>query len=417
MMATSELLILISGSASAGLTILQHVSARAWLRRAPAAGGEPIGPVTVLKPLCGIDDGLEDNIRSFVEQHGVETQVVLGAANPHDPALIVAERLRAEYPERDLTIVRGAAPLGVNPKVRILAQMSREARHDLWLISDSNVRAAPDYVARMVAEFESRDVGLVSGVFVGVGARSLGATLENLHLNSWIPGGMCAMQVLTGQACGMGKSMLFRGSRFRELGGWDAVRDLLAEDFAIGRAFVRAGDGARTSHCWVTTVTADWSLASFASRHLRWNVLRRRLLPISYLLEPILNPSLWGLTLLLLGRPREAVLLLTLKIVSDALLARHLLGARAGWFRYLLVPAKDLVMAGFWALGLFRRRVVWRGKALLVGRGTRISSAPDPRPAPRWTRPTRGPQPSLRRPRRGRPYATADTRSRGRRSG
>jgi ceramide glucosyltransferase len=334
--------------------------------------------VTILKPLKGVDDDLEENLRSFAALDYPDFQLVLGAQNPSDPALEVARRLRAGFPEVDITIVAGATDLGRNPKVTNLATMARSARHDLWLVSDSNVRVGPSYLRDTVAELRP-DVGLVTNLFVGIGEESVGAALENLHLSTWIAGGLGSIQVLTRRACVVGKSMLFPRTVLDRIGGWNAFADILAEDYVIGVRVHELGLRTTTSPHVIRTINRSWPLRRFINRHLRWAQIRRRLSPFAYAFEPLLNPLPWALLAGVAGAPWLAAAIVAGKIVLDAAQLRAVRGTSMHLAPLLLVPVKDLLMLGVWAVGAFRRRVWWRGNVLFIGPGSELIDAPSDR--------------------------------------
>lgn len=156
---------------SLAVTLAAHAAAYRLLSRKPGRGSEPPPwhpPVSVLKPLKGVDPGLYDNLASLARQDYEAFELVLGAEDADDPALEVAERLRRDFPQVPITIVAGTPRAGLNPKVRVLAELTRRARYEHLLVSDSNVRAPRGYLAAMVDEMtathrrgDDRPVGLV----------------------------------------------------------------------------------------------------------------------------------------------------------------------------------------------------------------------------------------------------------------
>src|SRR5262245_20959152 len=125
---------------SLSLTLLTHVALHRKLSRPPGKQPKTYPSISILKPLKGLDDELEENLRSFAQQNYPDYELILGTEDPNDPALEVALRLKAAYPRANITVVTGAPSIGRNPKVSNVAHLARFAKHELWLISDSNVR-------------------------------------------------------------------------------------------------------------------------------------------------------------------------------------------------------------------------------------------------------------------------------------
>jgi len=187
-----------------------------------------------------VDEGLEENLRTFFQLDYPVTQLLFGVADPKDPAIPIVEKLLAEFPKQDARLVVGTPAFGLNPKVENLAAMQRYRRHDVILISDSNVRVAPSYLRETACYLADPRVGLVTNVFTGVGEHQLGATLENLQLNGFVAGNV-AMASTIGVTCVVGKSMLMPEKVLDQIGGFAGVRNLLAEDQAIGLRVRKAG--------------------------------------------------------------------------------------------------------------------------------------------------------------------------------
>ncbi|HQR47629.1 MAG TPA: glycosyltransferase, partial [Thermoanaerobaculia bacterium] len=203
--------------------------------------GEPPRPrgrpgISVLKPLRGVDDDLAANLESFAAQDWPEVEVLLGLHDASDPAEPVAREAERRWPGRFRVLVHGSA-LGVNPQVAQLAALAAAARHDLLVVSDSNVRVRAGYLSEIAARLEDPGVGLVTHLIAGVGERGTGALLENLHLAGGVATGIAAAKAVAGRDVVMGKSMAFRRADLAALGGLERVKDLLAEDYVLGQMF------------------------------------------------------------------------------------------------------------------------------------------------------------------------------------
>ncbi|HEY2031669.1 MAG TPA: ceramide glucosyltransferase, partial [Myxococcales bacterium] len=269
------------------LTLLGHAATFFLLSRKTAVAGPP-PPVTILKPVKGEEPGLYENLASFAAQDFPDYEMLIGAEDATDPALTVARQVQRDFPHARIRVVTGARRLGLNPKVNVLASLARHAAHDVVVISDSNVRAGKSYLRETAAELSRPSVGLVTNVLTGRG-RGAGATFENLHLHSFVAGGTSLARVAAGRACVIGKSMMFRLSDLSKLGGFWAVRNVLAEDYVIGRSFERAGYEVALSPCLVEVTNDGWTLDRFVNRHLRWAQMRRRVAPLAYFAEVLLN--------------------------------------------------------------------------------------------------------------------------------
>lgn len=362
-----------------------------WLVRKPSLKcATPSSGVTVLKPLKGADPNLEQNLRSMFEQDWHQFELVFGAEDPFDPALAVVHRLAREYPHIPCRVVTSPKPLGLNPKVRLCAELARHARFDLVLISDASVFAPPGYLRAMVDSYARPNTGLVSSPLVGFGETTPGGSVDNLILNLFILRAVCFTKLFIRHSCVIGKSMMFRLSELNRLGGWQSVRDVLAEDYVLGRLFRRAGFEVRLCPLRLPTRTHCSAVGDSLRRHVRWCQMRRRTSMMAYLAELLANATLWAGALIGVASFSDSASVPTEEGSAQAFVMAGLiiLGAKllldvgsmvwlspGGTYRralrWLLIA--DVLNVWIWLQGAVRRRVEWRGTQLLIGDGTRLT--------------------------------------------
>ncbi len=339
-------------------------------------------PVTILKPLKGVDEGLEENLRSFFALDYPAYQLLFCVADAADPAIGVVRTLMAEFPGQDAELIVGCPVFGLNPKVESLAAMYRYRKHDTILISDSNVRVRPSYLRETTCYLAEPGVGLVTNLFAGVGEEQTGAVLENLQLNGFIAGG-AAMAAVLRITCVVGKSMLLPVRVLEAIGGFAGVRNLLAEDQVMGLRVRKAGYSIRVSHHVIHNVNHARGFGWFLNRHSRWYKMRRRLAVAPFLAEPLANLATVGLVWALSGESGIAwgglVCLVGLGVVRDGVQSWWLRGTFPRMSHLLLSPVKDLFLIPVWFDALVNQRVHWRGHKFLVGRFTRLRHARVPR--------------------------------------
>ncbi len=387
-MFNANLLLGLVAAVAVSTTLLSCV-ALLWATRNRRNLPDHTPPVTIYKPLKGVDEGLEENLRSFFRLDYPSYQLLFCVADADDPAIETVKRLLREFPEHDARLIVGCPVFGLNPKVESLAAMDRYRKHGVILISDSNVRVRPSYLRETACYLAEPGVGLVSNLFVGVGEAQTGAILENLQLNGFIAGGVALASVLR-VTCVVGKSMLIPVHALQAIGGFASVRNLLAEDQVIGVRIRKAGYSLRLSHHVIDNVNQSRGFTWFMNRHSRWYKIRRQMALPAFLMEPMANLATIGLVWALSGESGIAwgglVLLVGLGMVRDALQTRWLRGTFPKLRHLMLSPVKDLLLLPVWFDALVNKRIQWRGHRFLVGRYTRLRLARPPRDVRRRVR-------------------------------
>lgn len=373
MPAASTVIVLVA-AANFGLFALAWVLVAAW-RAAHALRPRTLvanGGVSVIKPLCGADDDLERNLVSFFRLDHEPLQLVFGAADPDDPALALVRRIARRHPDRDVTIVAGANDDAPNPKVGLQERLLPLARHDVILLSDSNVRVAPDEVARVLPAFADPRVGLAYQAVTGIGEESLPAAVENLHYNDLAGVLAIGATLLTGQHAVNGKGEWVRREALAAAGGIEAVRDNAADDSALARLVAAAGWRVRLAPVPVRIVHRTWSWRGLWQRHVRHAACRIRIAPAAYPLELLLNPLPWAAALLATPWAALAPTLVLARILLETSAARILRGEWPSLRHAAAIPLKDAVYLAGWFAPLAVRHVHWRGRSYRLARRARM---------------------------------------------
>ncbi len=330
--------------------------------------------VSILKPLKGVDSGLESNLETFFALDYPCFELVFGVRDEADPALAVARRVAARHPQVSSRFIATPSEVGANPKVNNLAGILPACSHELLLISDSNVAVAPGMLREMVAELEAEGVGLVTSMIRGRNGRGLGGMLEELQLNTFVMGGVAAVDGLFHRVCAVGKSMLFRRSDLAAVGGFEELGRYLAEDQILGESIRALGRRVVVCSQPVDNVLGVMTVGEFSGRFLRWARIRRRISLGGYLAELLTNPLPFSLLLAAAvpGALTAAVLLLTLvTLVTAAVAGERSLGIRRPPLLYPpLVVLRSLLAAVLWPVPFFSSRVVWRGRRFRIAART-----------------------------------------------
>jgi ceramide glucosyltransferase len=335
--------------------------------------------VSIFKPLSGTDDDLEDNLASFARLDYPSFEILLGVADPADPAFGAARRFVARHPRLDARVIITDPLAAINPKVAQLVGLQRVATGEVYVISDSNVRVLPSYLWSLVAELADERVGIVASLFAGTGERSLGAALENLQLCAATAPGLAAMDVVSSRPLTVGKSMAVRRRDLARLGGFEAVGHVLAEDYVLGRRFLEAGFSARTSLEVVENRNVACSTARTIERHTRWAKMRRSLSPSAFAMEPALTPIVIASAGVVAAPCKlTAGLLAAVSLIQTvgALVAVRLLrGQGLAWWYTPLEIVRSYVSLACWICACANRRIAWRGHPFVLCRGSVIVPA------------------------------------------
>lgn len=346
---------------------------RALATRAPSATWFP--PVSILKPVRGVDFEARENFISHCEQHYPDYEVLFGVADADDPAVPLIRELQRSYGSDRvrLAIVPHEA---LNPKAGLLDALARRARHDILVETDSDVRLPPDGVARAIAPLADPSVGLVTLLYRGDRVLSLAAALEALGMEAeFLPGALVGLRILP-IPFALGPGNALRRDALDAIGGFEAVSSYLADDYQLGYQIGATGRRVEVGDVVISAVLGRTSLRVWWNREVRWARTIRMSRRAQYpgLLFTFSTPLALVATLALGWWPL---------LVGSLALRWYVAWQLTGWMgdralrRWLwLLPLRDLVSPVIWAAGLTGQHVSWRGRTFLVDAEGRLREPP-----------------------------------------
>ncbi len=333
-------------------------------------------PVTVLKPLCGNDGHLYENLRSFCEQDYPRYQVIWGVRDPDDPAVPVVHRLIREFPDLDLTLVTNGRLSGTNLKVSNLSNLDRRAKYDTLVLADSDMRVGPDYLSAVVAPLEDRTVGLVTCLYKGTARDGLWSTLGAMFINEWFFPSALAGAGLGPLRHAFGATIACRRETLTSIGGFEALADYLADDYMLGWLTSRHRLRVVLSPYIVENVVVEKDLRGLFFHELRWTRTFRTVRPVSYFFSVVTyGIPLSFLFLVSSGLSRLAITAFAAHLVlrcGGRVLLHQALRLSVPWSNAWLVPLRDLLSFILWALSFLGQSVRWNDHRFRVHADGRV---------------------------------------------
>jgi ceramide glucosyltransferase len=349
-------------------------------RRRPLSADTP--PVSLLKPVKGVDFASYENFSSFCRLDYPNYEILFAVNDETDPAVPLIKRLAAEFAERRIHLVAGAPQVGANRKVNNLIAMLREARYDVIVLTDGDVRVGPNYLREVVAPFadgflSGKKIGAVTSFYRGIAEKNLAAELEAIGVSSDFFAGVLVAQWKEGMTFALGASIATTRQWVAKIGGFEAIANMHSDDYELGNRIARAGGGVLLSREPVWTMYPAETAREFWDHQVRWSRTVRLCRPISYLgliftqglpwaiLAALLAPSGWVAAAYLLAYlVLRLIMAWTVGVwgVGDDVLRRRL------W----LVPLRDAVYFAVWLASFASNRITWRGEAFTMEKGQMV---------------------------------------------
>jgi ceramide glucosyltransferase len=316
-----------------------------------------------------------------VQDYPAECEILFGVGDPSDSAIPVIQRLITEFPQSTIRLFVGAEQIGSNRKVNMQARLAREARHEILVLTDGDIRVRRRYLREVIAPLADRKVGAVTSFYRGIAEKNLGAELEAIGAASDFFAGVLMANWMEGITFGLGASIVTTKEWLGRIGGFAAIADLHSDDYELGNRIAMAGGKILLSREVVATMYPSESARNFWQHQLRWSRTVRLSRPLSFLglifthglpwalLGALLAPSAWIAATYLLG---YLILRLTMAWtvgvwgVDDDVLRRKL----------FLVPARDAIYFVVWLASFASNRIHWGGEEYVMRKGKLVAVAP-----------------------------------------
>ncbi len=351
-------------------------------RREPPPG-DFAPPVSILKPVRGLDREAYENFESFCRLDYPEYEILFGVSDADDPAIPIIRKLMGNFPQRAIRLLVGAEELGASSKVCKLCRLVREARYSLYVISDSDVRVGPDYLRAVAAAFRDPQVGAATTLYRGLANKRLGAMLDAVGAASEFWAGALVAWQLEGVKFTVGATMATTRERLAEIGGFEAMVDCHSDDYELGRRIAARGYRVELIPYTVRLVIPEQSFGEYVKHELRWAIGVRNVRPGGHAGMLFTHGLPWALAAAAVSRSATVAagylgsyLVLRLLMawvvgvwgLRDAVLRQKL------W----LVPLRDALWSLIWVASFGSNRIQWRGVEFTIHKGRLI-----PRETPR----------------------------------
>ncbi|HEY6515603.1 MAG TPA: bacteriohopanetetrol glucosamine biosynthesis glycosyltransferase HpnI [Steroidobacteraceae bacterium] len=366
------------GAAALGYAVTAWLAVRLWrngsarrrLGSGPVSAAQQALPVTVLKPLCGAEPGLDRSLRSFCEQqYAGGVQLVFGVQHAADPALAVLEGLKRDYPGLDIIVVVDPTRHGTSAKVSNLINMMRAARYDWLVLADSDVCVPPGYLTAVASPLADPAVGIVTCPYHGVPRPGLWSLLGTLFVNDWFIPSVRVAALFGSRAFAFGATIALRRDALDAIGGFGAIADQLADDYRLGQLTRRRGQRTVLSHVVVDTSVDERTFRQLVQHGLRWLRTIRVVRPGGYALSAVtFSLPIAVIGCVLAGGTRLTLSLLVATLVLRLMLHLAVQVPERSWSRLWAIPLADALGFALWCGAFLTREVQWRQGRYRVAR-------------------------------------------------
>jgi ceramide glucosyltransferase len=340
-------------------------------------------PVSILKPVRGLDPDAYENFASFCRQDYPDYELLFCVGQPDDPVLPVLEKLIRDFPEQRIRILFGSGRSGSNDKVTKLARLVAEAQHEVLVISDSDVRVRPDYLRKVVAPLADSNVGAVTCFYVSTGEKTFADSLQTIGMVSDFYAGILVATQLDGVKFTLGPTIATTRANLAGFGGYQAIENRPADDLLVGRLIAEQGYEIQLLSYAISTVSDYHSIPELIRKRLRWLVVMRHMRPWGHFGLLFTHGLPWSLAAVAI-HPSAAVVLgyfgvyLGLRIVMTVMIGIWGLKRPALWKKLPLIPIWDVVALFIWCSSFLQKSVRWRDGEYFIRNGTLVPVTSSP---------------------------------------
>jgi ceramide glucosyltransferase len=365
---------------STGFLVLVLYSVFRFRRRPKQQEFNFFPPVTLFKPVHGMEPRLQENLESFFRQDYPQFELIFGARHADDQALAVVEQLRRKYPGVDVKISLAGEPARPNAKVCSLEKMLPLASTDYYIISDSDVHVGPAYIREVMAPFADPQVGMVTCLYRGIPTGGLWSRLEALGMSVEMTAGVVVANTLEGMKFALGPTMAGRRDAIEKTGGMGALADYCADDYVLGNSIAGLGYRVLISEHVIDHIVLNRSFRDSVVHQVRWMKSTRFSRPKGHFGTALTFAMPFGL-LSLIGGLMMGNTAAGLIVFGAAFLNRIILSLATGWgvvrdrdsVRYCwLYPLRDLMGFVFWLASYRGSTIVWRGERYRLSYGGKM---------------------------------------------
>ena len=343
-------------------------------RKPVAAGAEYNRPVSVIKPIRGLDPDAYENFASFCRQDYPDYEIVFCVGGEDEPALEAIDKLKSNFPERQIRVLYGSGRVATNDKCAKLARLVSEARHEVVVISDSDVRVRPDYLRKVTAPLADPSIGAVTCMYVSVGEKNLTEELQVMGMMSDFYAGVLVAWQLDGVKFALGPTIATKRSRLAGFGGYEALENRPADDLLVGRLIAEQGYEVRLLSYPIETVADYQSMKELLQKRLRWIVVMRHMRPWGHFGLLLTQGLPWCLAAVAV-HPTLAVagsylgLYLAMRIAMTWLIGIWGMKQKGLWSKMWLIPVWDAIALAIWLVSFSQNTVRWRGREYYIREG------------------------------------------------